>query len=171
MKKESFSAFDAADYLKTEEDIAAYLQAATDDGDPQVLFAAMGDVVRARNVSRVARETGLTREGIYKALSPEGNPSFATFWKLANALNIRFSFGSKSAGAEAGSTRRKGGAKAQPKAESRDRITITEDAELRYWAKELGVPTAKLKSVIRDSRAERSARSLSGKMGGRRVAK
>jgi len=92
MKKESFTAFDAADYLKTEEDIAAYLVAASEDGDPKVLVSAMGDVIRARNVSQIARDAGLTREGIYKAFSPEGNPSFSTVVKVARALDLGLSF-------------------------------------------------------------------------------
>ena len=91
MKKHSFTAFDAADYLKNERDIVAYLEAASEDADPQVLVAAMGDVVRARNLSKIARDSGLTREGIYKAFSPGGNPSFATVVKVAKALELHVS--------------------------------------------------------------------------------
>lgn len=92
MKKGTSSAFDAADHLKTEEDISAYLGAASEDEDPKVLMAAIGDVIRARNVSKVARDAGLTREGVYKAFSAEGNPSFATVVKVARALDLDFSF-------------------------------------------------------------------------------
>ena len=95
MKKQAFTAFDAADYLKKEADIAAYLAAANEDDDPQVLVAAMGDVIRARNVSKIAREAGLTREGVYKAFSASGNPSFATVLKVAKALDLEFSFQSR----------------------------------------------------------------------------
>ena len=95
MKKQAFTAFDAADYLKNEEDIAAYLAAASEDEDPQVLVVAMGDVIRARNVSKIARDSGLTREGVYKAFSAEGNPSFATVMKVARALDLEFSFRSR----------------------------------------------------------------------------
>ena len=104
MKKETFSAYDAADYLKSEKDIAAYLEAASEDGDPRVVAAAMGAIVRARNVSKVARDTGLTREGIYKALSAEGNPSFATVWKVANALDLEVAFRPKSGAAKRGAS-------------------------------------------------------------------
>ena len=90
-----FSNFVASDYLKTEEDISAYLEAAMEDGDPQVLVSAMGDIVKARNLTKVARDTGLTREGIYKAFSREGNPSFATVWKVAGALDLHISFSSR----------------------------------------------------------------------------
>ena len=95
MKKQAFTAFDAADYLKSEEDIAAYLKAASEEDDPQALVVAMGDVIRARNVSKVARDSGLTREGVYKAFSADGNPSFATVVKVAKALDLEFSVRSR----------------------------------------------------------------------------
>lgn len=88
----TFSRYDPADFLKTEADIAAYLDAAAEDGDTAVIAAALGDVVRARNLSKLSRDTGLSREGIYKALSGEGNPSFATIGKIADALGLRISF-------------------------------------------------------------------------------
>jgi len=88
----TFSRYDPADFLKSEADIAAYLDAAAEDGDTAVIAAALGDVVRARNLSRLSRDTGLSREGIYKALSGEGNPSFATIGKIADALGLRISF-------------------------------------------------------------------------------
>ena len=92
MKKESFSKFDAADYLGSEADIAAYLEAATDDGDPKVVMIAIGDVIRARNVAKIARDSGLTREGLYKAFSDAGNPSFSTVVKVAKALDLEVMF-------------------------------------------------------------------------------
>jgi probable addiction module antidote protein len=85
---ETFSRYDTADYLKTEEDIAAYLEACVEDGDPALIAAALGDIARARNMSQLARDTGLTREGLYKALSGAGNPSFATVMKVAQALGL-----------------------------------------------------------------------------------
>lgn len=92
MSKEKFSRYDAADYLKTDEDMAAYLDAAVEDGDPALVAAALGDIARARNMSQLARDTGMTREGLYKALSGDGNPSFATILKVANALGLRMAF-------------------------------------------------------------------------------
>lgn len=85
-KKESFSRYDSADYLKSEEDIAAYLDACSDENDPALMAVALGAVARARNMSQLARDTGLTREGLYKALSADGNPSLSTAMKVANAL-------------------------------------------------------------------------------------
>jgi probable addiction module antidote protein len=87
--KAKFKRYDTADYLKTEEDITAYLQAAMEDDDPQSLAVALGNVVRARNVSALARETGLTREGLYKAFSAQGNPSYATVSKVSRAMGFR----------------------------------------------------------------------------------
>jgi probable addiction module antidote protein len=92
LKKESFSTFDAADYLETEADIAAYLEAANENGDPKVLMSAMGDVIRARNLSKIARDSGLTREGLYKAFSGDGNPSFSTVVRVAKALDLDITF-------------------------------------------------------------------------------
>lgn len=85
-----FSRYETADYLKTEEDIAAYLEAVMEDGDPSLITAALGDIARARNISQLAREVGMSREGLYKALSGEGNPTFATVTKVAKALGLRF---------------------------------------------------------------------------------
>jgi probable addiction module antidote protein len=90
-KKLVTSPHDAASHLKTEQDCALYLQAAIDesDGDPALVIAALGDIARARGMMQLARETGLTREGLYKALSPEGNPSFATVMKVCKALGLK----------------------------------------------------------------------------------
>lgn len=92
MSTEKFSRFDAADYLKTEEEMAAYLDACVEDGDPALIAAALGDIARAQGMSQLARDTGLTREGLYKALSGDGNPSFATVVKVAQALGLRMTF-------------------------------------------------------------------------------
>lgn len=87
--KAGFRRWDAANYLDSEEDIAEYLAAVMEDGDPALIAAALGDIARARNMSQLARDTGMTREGLYKALSGEGNPSFATVAKVARALGFK----------------------------------------------------------------------------------
>lgn len=94
MTKETFSRYDAADYLKDEADIAAYLEAVMEDGanDAAAIAHALGDVARARNMSQLARDTGMTREGLYKALSGTGNPSFATVLKVSQALGLKMTF-------------------------------------------------------------------------------
>jgi probable addiction module antidote protein len=86
---EKFSRYDTADYLETEEDIRLYLEACQEDGDPALIAAALGDIARARNMSQLAKDAGMTRAGLYKALSPEGNPSFATVAKVAKALGLK----------------------------------------------------------------------------------
>jgi len=93
-KSETFSRYDTADYLKSEEDIIAYLEAAMEEGgdDAAYIARALGVVARARNMSQLARDTGMSREGLYKALSEEGNPSFATIMKVARALGLRLDF-------------------------------------------------------------------------------
>ena len=82
--------WDPAEHLETEEDMAAYLEAALDDGDTGVVVAALGDIARAKGMSQIAREAGLGRESLYKALSPSGNPEFATVLKVVHALGLRF---------------------------------------------------------------------------------
>lgn len=88
------SRYDTADYLKTEKDIAHYLDAVMEEGgdDPAFVAHALGVVARARNMSQLARAAGMTREGLYKALSREGNPSFATVLKVAKALGLEVHF-------------------------------------------------------------------------------
>jgi probable addiction module antidote protein len=90
-KKERFSRWDAADYLKSEGDIVAYLQACLEASpdDPALLAAALGDIARARGMAQLAKETGLTREGLYKALSKDGNPSLGTVLKVLKALGLK----------------------------------------------------------------------------------
>jgi probable addiction module antidote protein len=89
MAKSKTKKYDAAEYLETEDDMAAYLQAAFEDGDPALVIHALGNIARARGMSQIARETGLRRESLYKALSPEGNPEFATVLKVVQALGIK----------------------------------------------------------------------------------
>ncbi|MEL6937937.1 MAG: addiction module antidote protein [Cyanobacteria bacterium J06598_1] len=82
--------WDSAEHLETEEDIQLYMEACLEEAaeDPALLIHALGVVARARNMSQLARDTGLSREGLYKALSPEGNPTFTTVAKVAKALGF-----------------------------------------------------------------------------------
>lgn len=82
------STWDASEYLDTEDEVAAYLNAALEDGNPAILQAALGDVAKARGMSTIARQAGLGRESLYKSLSLEGNPSWATITKVLNALGL-----------------------------------------------------------------------------------
>src|SRR5229473_4940387 len=81
--------WDAAETLKTKEDIAAYLDAVLEDGDPDLLKAALGDIARAKGMTEIAQAAGLGRANLYKALSPDGNPEFATVARVLKALGLR----------------------------------------------------------------------------------
>lgn len=87
-----FSRYDTTDYLKTEDDITAYLDAVMEDGDSALIAAALGDIARARNLSQLARDVGMSRQGLDKALSGDGNPSLTTVVKVAQALGLRLAF-------------------------------------------------------------------------------
>lgn len=81
--------WDVVDYLKTDKEMAAYLEAAIEDGDPALVSAALGDIARAKGMTEVARKAGIGRVSLYKALSPNGNPEFATVLKVVKALGLR----------------------------------------------------------------------------------
>jgi len=89
--KEIFSRFDAVDYLTSDEDMVAYLEACWEEAgdDPAFIAATLGDIARARGMMQLANETGLTREGLYKALSAEGNPSLGVVLKVVRALGLK----------------------------------------------------------------------------------
>ena len=89
MAKMQTQPWDAADYLETKEDIVLYLEAAFEDGDPGLIAAALGDIARAKGMMKIAAKAGLGRESLYKALSPDGNPEFATVLKVMRALGLR----------------------------------------------------------------------------------
>jgi len=80
--------FDAADYLDNEETIAAYLNAALEDGNPDVFLAAIADIAKARGMTRLANDAGLGRESLYKALAPGAKPRYDTVLKLIRALGV-----------------------------------------------------------------------------------
>src|SRR6056297_2999765 len=94
MSAEQLKCYDSADYLTDETRIAEYLDAAMEEaGDDAAFIAkALGAVARARNMSQLSRETGISREGLNKALSGEGNPTLGTVLKVAKALGLRVSF-------------------------------------------------------------------------------
>lgn len=89
MAKVETTPFDAADYLSTAEDVAAYLDAYLEDGTHDELRAALNNVARSRGMSDIAHKTGITRAGLYKALGEHGNPSFETVQSILHALGLR----------------------------------------------------------------------------------
>lgn len=84
-----FSTFDAADYLDNEESIAEYLTAALEDPNPDVFLTAVRDAARARGMAQLAKDAGLGRESLYKALTPGAKPRYDTMLKLLHALGVK----------------------------------------------------------------------------------
>jgi probable addiction module antidote protein len=84
--------FDPANYLKTPEDMAAYLGVVAESGDTSRFVRAMGDIIRAHNMSALSRQSGISREGIRKAFAPDGNPSLDTLVSVTAALGLSMQF-------------------------------------------------------------------------------
>lgn len=91
MSKTKIRPFDMANHLGSEDEIAEYLRQVLEDGDPAELAAALGDIARARGMTQLARETGLSRESLYKSLSGERAPSSETLFKVIRAMGFRIS--------------------------------------------------------------------------------
>ncbi len=99
-KKHSFtkeelkvSQFDVLEHLKTEKDMASYLEACLEEGGPELFFIGLGDVIKAKGIAQIAKETGLSREGMYKTFTPGRQPQFDTIWKITKALGLTVSIG------------------------------------------------------------------------------
>ena len=91
---ETYTEWDVTDHLRTREDACLYLEAAAeeDPGDGSLIRAALSDIARAQNISRLILDDGITRKGLYKALAEDGNPSFATVMKVTRALGLQLRF-------------------------------------------------------------------------------
>jgi probable addiction module antidote protein len=91
MRKTKTTRYDVAEHLRTPQEMAAYLEACLEEanGDAAFIAKALGDIARARGMTQVARDTGLTRESLYKALSGERSPDFDTILKVVGALGLR----------------------------------------------------------------------------------
>ena len=89
---EKYKRFDAADYLKNLDDVAVFLEVALEDSadDPAAVPQALGIIARSQNMSELARRVGMSRDGLYKALSADGIPTWSTILKITNALGLRF---------------------------------------------------------------------------------
>ena len=90
--KEIYAHFDAAEYLGSEETIAGFLSVAAQDENPDLLLAALADAAKARGMAQVARDAGLGRKSLYKALAPGPHPRFETIRAVMAALNVRMAF-------------------------------------------------------------------------------
>jgi len=84
--------YDIAEHLNNEEEMQMYLNEILENGDPALVLSALGDIARARNMSQLSREVGMSREGLYHALSGEGNPTFSTMMKITKALGMKINF-------------------------------------------------------------------------------
>jgi probable addiction module antidote protein len=95
MAKTATTRYDVSEHLRTPEEMAAYLEASLEDaqGDAAFIAKALGDIARAKGMSQVARDAGLSRESLYKALSGERSPSFDTILKVVSALGLRLHAG------------------------------------------------------------------------------
>jgi probable addiction module antidote protein len=91
LKLKNFPKFDVVDHLKTEADIAGYLTAVLEDGDPALFVAAIGDIARAKGMTEIAKKSGVTRESLYRALKIEARPRFETVTKVIQALGMKLS--------------------------------------------------------------------------------
>jgi len=91
MSQSSTKPFDPAEYLDDSESIAAYMSEALETEDPAFVADALGVVARARGMSEVAREAGVSRESLYRSLSTDGNPEFATVLRVIRAMGLRLS--------------------------------------------------------------------------------
>lgn len=91
--KETITEFDASAYLDSEETIAEYLTAVLEENDPELFLAAVGDVAKARGMAQIARDAGLGRESLYKALSPGAKPRYDTLFRVLRALGVKLTIG------------------------------------------------------------------------------
>ena len=97
MEKISFEKWDPADDIETKEDVICILEAALEENDPEFLLDVIGDIARSKGMAQIARELGLDRKGLYKALAPGGNPSFKTILRIFDLLGLRIRLEQKSA--------------------------------------------------------------------------
>lgn len=113
------SRFDVLDHLKTDEDMAGYLEACLEEGGPELFFIGLGDVIKAKGIAQIAKETGLSREGLYKTFIPGRRPQFDTIWKITKALGLTVTIGYEP------TTVKRPAKKAAPPKRSRKRQPIT----------------------------------------------
>jgi len=97
VEKITFEEWNPADDIETAEDVAALLEVALEENDPDFLLRAIGYIARSKGMSQIARELNLDRKGLYRSLAPDGNPSFKTVFKLLDILGLRIRLEQKSA--------------------------------------------------------------------------
>ena len=97
MKLEKTTLWDPAKYITDKETVIAYIEAALEENDTKLLFTIISDIARSEGMTKIARELGVSREGLYRSLAPSGNPSFDTVLKLIDILGMRIRLEQKSA--------------------------------------------------------------------------
>jgi probable addiction module antidote protein len=90
-EKAAFSDWNPAEYIETKEDVIAFLEGTLEENDPELLFKTIGYIARSKGMAKIARELKLNREGLYTALSPQGNPSFVTIARVLDNLGFQLS--------------------------------------------------------------------------------
>ena len=93
--REKTSVWDMADHINTKEDVTAYLEAAIAENDTALLFSVIGDIARSKGMAQIARDLNLARESLYRALAPDGNPSFNTVVSVLDNLGYQLSIKQK----------------------------------------------------------------------------
>jgi len=96
-EKITFSDWNPVKYINTKDDVIALLEAALEENDPDFLLSVFGDIARSKGMSKIANELNLDRKGLYRALAPDGNPSFKTVFKLIDLLGMKIRLEQKSA--------------------------------------------------------------------------
>jgi len=96
-EKVTFADWDPAEVIETKEDVIAHLEAALEENDTELLLSIVGDIARSRGMTQIARELGVSREGLYRSIAPSGNPSFDTVLRLLDLLGLRLRLERKSA--------------------------------------------------------------------------
>jgi len=96
-EKITFSVWDPAEAIETKEDVIALLEVTLEENDPDFLLSVIGDIARSKGMTQIAKELNIDRKGLYKSLSPDGNPSFKTVFKLLDLLGLRLKMELKTA--------------------------------------------------------------------------
>ena len=96
-EKITFKKYDPAEYINDKETVIAFLEGALGENDPEFLLKTMGDIARSKGMTKIAKELGLDRKGLYKSLAPDGNPSFKTVFKLLDILGLQIKLERKGA--------------------------------------------------------------------------
>ena len=105
-EKITFEKWDPADDIETKEDVISLLEVALEENDPDFLLSVVGDIARSKGMTQIAKELNMSRKGLYKALAPDGNPSFKTVFKLLDLLGLRIKVERKSGNKKAETKKR-----------------------------------------------------------------